>query len=66
MTSSSGYATGLLDPDDNEIEVYYELPRSQWEPHPEKGLFGGEFQRRLEEPRPPVTTACHFERSREI
>ena len=40
----------LLDPDDNEIEVYYELPRSQWEPHPEKGLFGGEFPRRLEEP----------------
>ena len=27
----------LLDPDDNEIEVYYELPRSQWESHSEKG-----------------------------
>ena len=40
----------LLDPDDNEIAVYYELPRYQWEPHPEKGLFGCEFPRRLEEP----------------
>ena len=40
----------LLDPDDNEIEVYYELPKSQWESHPEKGLFGGEFPRTLEEP----------------
>ncbi len=40
----------LLDPDDNEIEVYYELPSSQWERHPEKGLFGGNFPRQLEEP----------------
>ena len=40
----------LLDPDDNEIEVYYELPKSQWKSHPEKGLFGGEFPRTLEEP----------------
>ena len=40
----------LLDPDDNEIEVYYELPRSQWESHSEKGLFGGSFPRQLETP----------------
>ena len=39
----------LLDPDDNEIEVYYEMPRSQWERHPDKGLFGGNFPRQLEE-----------------
>jgi catechol 2,3-dioxygenase len=40
----------FLDPDDNEIEVYYELPKERWERHPEKGLFGNEFPRRLEEP----------------
>ena len=40
----------LLDPDDNEIEGYYELPKSEWKSHPEKGLFGGEFPRTLEEP----------------
>lgn len=40
----------LLDPDDNEIEVYYEMPRAEWERHPEKGLFGNEFPRKLEEP----------------
>ena len=40
----------LLDPDDNEIEVYYELPKDQWERHPEKGLFGNNFPRQLEEP----------------
>ncbi len=39
----------LLDPDDNEIEVYYELPKAQWERHPEKGLFGNRFPRQLEE-----------------
>jgi catechol 2,3-dioxygenase len=43
----------LLDPDDNEIEVYYELPRGEWERHPEKGLFGNRFPRQLEE-RTPV------------
>ena len=26
----------LLDPDDNEIEVYYEMPKEQWERHPER------------------------------
>ena len=40
----------LLDPDDNEIEVYYELPKAQWEWPADKGLFGGEFPRALEEP----------------
>ncbi len=40
----------LLDPDDNEIEVYYELPKSQWQWHADKGLFGGQFPRTLEEP----------------
>jgi catechol 2,3-dioxygenase len=43
----------LLDPDDNEIEVYYELPKDQWERHPEKGLFGNQFPRPLED-RVPV------------
>ena len=43
----------LLDPDDNEIEVYYEMPKAEWERHPEKGLFGNQFPRRLEE-RAPV------------
>ncbi len=43
----------LLDPDDNEIEVYYELPRADWERHPEKGLFGNLFPLQLEE-RVPV------------
>ena len=38
----------LLDPDDNEIEVYYELPKDQWERHPERGLFGNQFPRQLE------------------
>ncbi len=40
----------LLDPDDNEIEVYYELPKAQWQWPADKGLFGGEFPRKLEEP----------------
>ena len=43
----------LLDPDDNEIEVYYEIPKAEWERHPEKGLFGNQFPRKLEE-RVPV------------
>ena len=43
----------LLDPDDNEIEVYYEMPKAEWERHPEKGLFGNQFPRKLEE-RAPV------------
>jgi len=40
----------LLDPDDNEIEVYYELPKAQWKWPADKGLFGGKFPRKLEEP----------------
>ncbi len=40
----------LLDPDDNEIEVYYEMPKAQWQWPEDKGLFGGEFPRKLEEP----------------
>ena len=39
----------LLDPDDNEIEVYYELPKSEWQWPEDKGLFGGKFPRTLEE-----------------
>ena len=39
----------LLDPDDNEIEVYYELPKSEWQLSEDKGLFGGKFPRTLEE-----------------
>ena len=39
----------LLDPDDNEIEIYYELPKDQWERHPEKGLFGNQYPRQLED-----------------
>ncbi len=40
----------LLDPDDNEIEVYYEMPKSEWQWPTDKGLFGGIFPRKLEEP----------------
>ena len=40
----------FLDPDDNEIEVYYEVPKSQWQRSADKGLFGGNFPRKLEEP----------------
>ena len=40
----------LLDPDDNEIEVYYEMPKSEWQWPADKGLFGGTFPRKLEEP----------------
>ena len=40
----------LLDPDDNEIEVYYELPKAQWQWPADKDLFGGKFPRTLEEP----------------
>jgi len=39
----------LLDPDDNEIEVYYEVPKSQWQRSADKGLFDGQFPRNLEE-----------------
>ena len=39
----------LLDPDDNEIEVYYELSKSQWRRSADEGLFGGNFPRKLEE-----------------
>ena len=39
----------LLDPDDNEIEVYYESPKDQWTRHPEKGLFGNQYPRQLED-----------------
>ena len=40
----------FLDPDDNEIEVYYEMPKSQWQWSADKGLFGGKFPGKLEEP----------------
>ena len=40
----------LLDPDDNEIEVYYELPSPQWDRREGKGLFEGNFPLKLEEP----------------
>lgn len=40
----------LLDPDDNEIEVYYEMPKSQWKWPADKGLFDGEFPGKLQEP----------------
>ena len=42
----------LLDPDDNEIEVYYELPSAQWDRREGKGLFEGNFPRQLEKPIP--------------
>ena len=36
----------LFDPDGNEIEVFYELPKDKW---PEEGsLFGGQFPGDLE------------------
>ena len=40
----------LLDPDDNEIEIYYELPRSKWQWSERSGPFGGSFPLKLEEP----------------
>ncbi len=40
----------FLDPDDNEIEVYYEMPKSQWQRPADKGLFDGKFPKKLEEP----------------
>ena len=40
----------LLDPDDNEIEVYYEMPQSEWQWPADKGLFSGKFPQKLEEP----------------
>ena len=39
----------ILDPDDNEIEVYYELPKSDWKKPEGKGLFGGNFPKQLVE-----------------
>ena len=50
--SDHGVSLGvyLLDPDDNEIEVYYELPSIQWEDKVGNGLFSGTFGRQLEEP----------------
>ena len=36
----------LPDPDGNEIEVFYELPRDQW---PEGDVFAGRFPGSLEE-----------------
>ena len=36
----------FFDPDGNEIEVFYELPRAQW---PETDIFGGAFPMSLEE-----------------
>ncbi len=40
----------LLDPDDNEIEVYFEAPKADWQWPADKGLFGGQFPKKLEEP----------------
>ena len=37
----------IVDPDDNEIEVYYELPKSDWKGSEGKGLFGGNFPKQL-------------------
>ena len=39
----------ILDPDDNEIEVYHELPKSDWKSPEGKGLFGGNFPKQLNE-----------------
>ena len=36
----------FLDPDGNEVEVFYELPRDQW---PETDIFLGSFPMSLEE-----------------
>ncbi|MDP7579008.1 MAG: VOC family protein [SAR202 cluster bacterium] len=36
----------IFDPDGNEIELFYELPREDW---PEQHLFGGKFPRKLED-----------------
>ena len=36
----------FFDPDGNEIEVFYELPRDQW---PERDIFTGDFPMSLEE-----------------
>ena len=40
----------ILDPDDNEIEVYYELPKSDWKSPEGKVLFAGSFPKELMEP----------------
>lgn len=36
----------IFDPDGNEIELFYELPREDW---PEHDMFGGKFPRKLED-----------------
>jgi len=43
-----GISIGIycLDPDKNKIELFYELPRSQW---PTTGVFKGKFPMELEE-----------------
>lgn len=38
----------LFDPDGNEIEVYYESPKQDWQVQDGDYLFGGEFPRQLE------------------
>ena len=40
----------IWDPDDNEIEVYYELPKLDWKSPEGKGLFAGSFPKELMEP----------------
>ena len=46
----------LFDPDDNEIEIYYELPRSKWQWSERSGPFGGKFPLKLEEPEEVLAT----------
>ena len=46
----------LFDPDDNEVEVYYELPRSKWQWSERSGPFGGKFPLKLEEPEEILAT----------
>ena len=46
----------LFDPDDNEIEIYYELPRSKWQWSERSGPFGGKFPWKLEEPEEALAT----------
>jgi len=43
----------LFDPDGNEIEVYHELPKSEWEVGEDGDLFRADYPRKLEEE--PVT-----------
>ena len=37
------HGVSILDPDDNEIDVYYELPKADWESPEGNGLFAGNF-----------------------